>query len=59
MKRRNGENVAAAKARAAAEARLEAAKQMTGLVERLARHVAELPDDEFARRVIEAFGPRA
>jgi hypothetical protein len=54
-RRRNG---SARKARADAEAQLRAAKQATPLVERLADRMSEMPADEFAHLVAEAFGRR-
>lgn len=51
---RNG----AAKARAEAEAKLRATQRLTPVYEQMARHMADLPDDEFAARVSQAFRRR-
>jgi hypothetical protein len=48
----------AAKAKAEAEARLRATQRLTPAVEQMARHLADLPDDEFADRVARAFRGR-
>lgn len=48
----------AAKARAEAEARLRATERLTPIYEQWARHLAELPDEEFAERVARAFRRR-
>lgn len=51
---RNG----AAEARANAEAKLRATKRMTPVVKKLADRVADLPPEEFADRVAQAFRRR-
>lgn len=48
----------AAKAAAEAEARLRATQRLTPVYEQMARHLADLPDDEFAARVSQAFRRR-
>lgn len=51
--RRNGRE--AERARAEAEARLRAARRLTPVVEGLADQLANLPPDEFAELVAQAF----
>ena len=55
---RRGHNGDAA-ARPKQEALLRTAEKMTPLIERLADHVAELPAEEFASRVRDAFTLRS
>lgn len=54
--RRNGTE--AKRARAHAEARLRAAKRATPIVEQAADRMGDMPADEFAQLVAEAFGRR-
>lgn len=49
----------ASRTRAAAEAGLKAAKRQTAQVEQAADRVAELPPDEFAAMLADAFRRRA
>lgn len=48
----------AAKAAAEAEAKLRNVQRLTPMYERMAERMAELPDDEFAERVAQAFRRR-
>lgn len=56
--RRKRHTNGAAAAAAESTAKLVDAEKMTPLYERMAPHLASLPKDEFADRVVKAFGAR-